>query len=461
MSFSLVSDFGKADKSSWKKQVEQELRGRTYEDTWYKPAKNVSLEPYFVADETENNSLIADIRACQKKNPGWLTIPSIRFNDPKVTNELMRYQLDRGADGMWISASETGLLNLELSKTLHTIRLTDTPIFLDSSENPSQLIAELSRNSAYYLKGGLVYDPLANWMKHGKPYEAAVQAVAEGMSLTKAMKEFRSYKVESHVFHEAGADVVQELAFTMASFVTYMDLLTGQGVSALLAANRVVFSIAIGTNYLTELAKLRALRYLYRQVTRAYGLPDELCQAFIQAQSSRFYQSVHAPHTNLVRHTAEAMSAVSGGCDALTILPFDQASSEPSEFSERIARNISLVLKHESYLEKVADPAGGAYYLELLTQKIATASWDLFLEIEEKGGLVPAFQENFIQDRLAVAWTDQKAAYQSTEKRIVGQPKQHTLSETGLPERKENKRSSVLISTLNLLPSYTLDDLFA
>lgn len=411
---SFFAEFPKTDKPSWHRRLEKELKGRSYEDVRHQVAESVTMEPYYVANDLAGHPVYLEIQTAQRRIPGWLTVPVLTFDTPTNANQSIRRQLERGADGVWVDCANASLAHLDLVKTLHTVRLTDTPVFLDTPESAPDIIKELTQGSSYYLKGGLVHDPLATWMRTGQDYYAAFDAIAEGMALTKTMREFRSYKVESHVFHEAGADSVQELAYTLAAFVTCMDELTERKISPLLAANRFVFSISIGTDYLAEIAKLRALRYLYYKITRAYQLPDELCQPFIQAQSSRLYQSAHSPHTNIVRHTAEAMSAVMGGCDTLSTLPYDAEFAETeSEFSERVARNVSLVLKNESYLDKVADPAAGAYYMEMLTLKLTEAAWDLFLEIEQEGGLPTAFKESIIQNSLEHSWNGKIAAHQN------------------------------------------------
>ena len=411
---SFFAKFPKTDKPAWRRRLEKELKGRSYEEVRHQVAESVTMEPYYVAEDLAEHPEYLEIQQAQKQTPGWLTVPVLTFDMPADANQNIRRQLERGADAVWVNCGDDSLAHLDLVKTLHTIRLTDTPIFLNTPESAPGIIRELTQGSSYYLKGGLVHDPMAAWMRTGQDYHASFDAIAVGMTLTKAMREFRSYKVESHVFHEAGADVVQELGYTLAAFVTCMDELTEREILPLLTANRFVFSISIGTEYLTEIAKLRALRYLYQKITRAYDLPDELCRPFIQAQSSRLYQSVHSPHTNIVRHTAEAMSAVMGGCDALSTLPYDAEFAESdSEFSERVARNISLVMKNESYLDKVADPAAGAYYIEMLTLKLAEAAWDLFLKIEQEGGLPKAFEESMIQNSLERSWNAKIAQYQN------------------------------------------------
>ncbi len=452
------TDFTKTDKNSWQKRAEKELKGRPYEDMLYRPAASVQMEPYYT-DREVNESDLKMIQVAQKQSPGWLTLPVIPFDEASTVNSRIQQYLSGGADGVWLLGGDLDLDKLELGKSLYTIRLTDTPVFLESSEHPVRLIKELSQGAGYYLKGGIVHDPLAAWMRKGTSTQGVFDQIAEAIISTKNMREFRCYKVESHVFHESGADAVQELAYTLASFVTYLDQLTDRDVPALLAVTRLVFTVSVGTDYLTEIAKLRALRYLYRKITDAYELPAELCQAFVHTQSSQLYQSGHSPHTNLVRRTSEAMSAVVGGCDALSTLPHDAQYNKPSDFSERIARNISLLLKNEALLDRVADPAAGSYYLEIETQKLAAAAWDKFLEIEKQGGLTKAFEKNIIQEDIKNAWNARVDEYQ-TGKVLVGANKYQEENQV------EKKPAETINEELSpaweyaLLKPHTLDRIF-
>ena len=167
-----------------------------------------------------------------------------------------------------------------------------------------------------------------------------------------------------------------------------------------------------------EIAKLRALRFLWQRVQMGWGIEPKI--AYVHAQTSTFYDAAITPNTNLLRATTEAMSAVIGGCDALTVHAYDSTFRTPDEFSERIARNISILLKEESYLDKTLDPAAGSYFLENLTQQLAEAAWSLFLEVEEKGGLLAAFEQDFIQNKIKQNATETLAALQQGTRVMVG-----------------------------------------
>lgn len=418
MSKLLFSEFEFSTKDTWKKQAEKELGANNNRIGSWEIAPDLFVDPYYTADNV-NNEQIQELQNCQKKNPGWLNIPFISFDKPWPTNAKIKSSLESGADAVILDLSETDLIKSELSKTLHGIRLSDTPIFFRTPINSENLFEEISRGAGYYLKGGIYNDPLANWMRTGNDFTEAVENISKVLNKTKLMREFRPLMIESHVFHNAGANVVQELAFLLSSTVHYLDKLTDSGISPLHALNRFFYSISIGTEYLTEIAKLRSLRFLYRKISRAYQVPDELCNVFIHTQTSSYYDSAYSAETNMIRSTSEAMSAVIGGCDGLTVHAFDHSFIKPSEFSERVARNVSSLLTNESCLSAVADPAAGSYQIEMMSLKIADAAWKLFLQTEEKGGLISCFDQGFIQSEIENSW-HKKLADMTNGKIMIG-----------------------------------------
>ncbi|MEO6287416.1 MAG: methylmalonyl-CoA mutase family protein [Dyadobacter sp.] len=396
---SLFSEFGPSSKDAWEKLAQKELKGRLHELPPWAIADELSFEPYVTSQQTELEKMAA-MQRCQKKTPGWINMPEVTFTDPRKTNANIKNALANGADAIVLNLRDTELNRCEFPKLLHSLRLSDTPVFFQTGQNSGQLFSEISRHAGYYLKGGVAFDPVAEWMRTAKPFDESINAISELLHHTKNMREFRPYMVQTHLYHDQGASPVQELAYGIAATVTYMDLLTNNGVAPLLAFNRILFSVSVGTQYLTEIAKLRAFRYLLRNISRAYGLPDALCAPFLRARTSSFYHCGSSPHTNMIRACSEAMSAVIGGCNALTVQAFDQHRSVHTDFSERIARNVSSVLSYESALGVVADPAAGSYMLEDMSCKLADAAWKLFLDMEEKGGLIKCFENGLIQIEL-------------------------------------------------------------
>ncbi len=207
-------------------------------------------------------------------------------------------------------------------------------------------------------------------------------------------------------FNNAGADIVQELAFGISMGSEYMAQLTDRGISADMAASKIRFSFGTGSHYFPEIAKLRAARLLWSVVINGFHPENiEKMKMDIHCVTSEWNKTIYDPYVNLLRTQTEAMSAILGGTDSLTVEPFDIVFRNPDEFSERIARNQQLILKEEAYFDKVADPAAGSYYIENLTNLISENAWKLFLEIEEKGGFLSCLKSGFIQNKLSESAT--------------------------------------------------------
>ncbi|MBE7542452.1 MAG: methylmalonyl-CoA mutase family protein [Bryobacteraceae bacterium] len=222
-------------------------------------------------------------------------------------------------------------------------------------------------------------------------------------------------------FHENGANAVQELAFALAEGV---DRLAAAADPAVEAAST-TFVFAIGSNYFFEIAKLRAARSLWAQAVAAFGVEaPEALRMRIHARTALANKSIYDPYTNLLRATTEALSAVIGGCDSLTV--------QPARFPARLARNVQLVLKEESHLDGVTDPAGGSYYVEALTEELAREAWALFQKIESLGGFSAA--QSFIDETLAASRAAQEKALATRRKTLVGVNNYPGLGETALSE---------------------------
>jgi methylmalonyl-CoA mutase len=202
-------------------------------------------------------------------------------------------------------------------------------------------------------------------------------------------------------YRNAGSSIIQELGFSLSEGVEYLTQVTERGVSIDKVAPNIKFNFGIGPNYFMEIAKVRAARYLWAQVVKAYGASNpSYSRMNIHAVTADWNKTLYDPYVNMLRTTTESMSAIIAGIDSLTVRPFDSVFSEPGDFSERIARNQQLLLKEESYLDKVVDPGAGSYYIESITDALIGEAWKLFLEVESVGGFIEAFRQGFIQDRV-------------------------------------------------------------
>jgi methylmalonyl-CoA mutase len=227
----------------------------------------------------------------------------------------------------------------------------------------------------------------------------AIENIKNAVTQLKEFSSFRAITVNGSIFTNSGSTIVQSLACTLAIGADYMTWLTDAGLKASEISSRLTFNLAITSSYFLEIAKFRAARLLWSKIEASY---DKDCKepAYIHAETSRWNTTLYDPYVNVLRSTTEAMSAAIAVVDSLTVHPFDASYEDPTEQAERISRNTQIILQEESYLNKIVDPSAGSYYIESLTDSIASEAWKLFLVLQEKGGFVAAFKEGFVQQEI-------------------------------------------------------------
>ena len=259
------------------------------------------------------------------------------------------------------------------------------------------------------LVGSINVDPIKNMLLKGKPLtrEHVSAKIAETVKAAKSLPGYRVVGVNSVILNNSGAYAAQELAYALAWGAEYMTMMTEAGIPNYRAANAIRFNMGIGGNYFMEIAKFRAARLLWAKIVEAYKDPifttalRNAAKMNVSAETSRFNMTVFDAYVNLLRTQTETMSAALAGVDEITVTPFDVTYEEPTDFSERIARNQQLLLKEEAHFDKVVDPAAGSYYLENLTASIAAEAWKQFLDIQERGGMYQLVAEGKVQEHMA------------------------------------------------------------
>lgn len=223
--------------------------------------------------------------------------------------------------------------------------------------------------------------------------------------------------VQSNAYHNGGASAVQELAAVMATAVEYLQELMNRGMSIDEASQEIAFTFPVGSDFFMELSKLRAARVLWANIVEAFGGDEKAQRMKVHATTSMFTKSNLDPYVNMLRSTTEAFSAAIGGADSINVDSYQQGNDA---FSRRIARNTHYILKEESFLDKVVDPAAGSYYVENLTNQLADEAWKLFQELDKLGGIVEALRTNFLQDRIAKVKEKRLEDVQGRKKVLVG-----------------------------------------
>ncbi len=310
------------------------------------------------------------------------------------------------------------------------IDLTNQPINISGgfSALPITLLftayANETRTSLMNIKGSITSDPYEYLIANGD-LPISLKQIFDEMKLAtelmiKSNSPIKTIGASGLQFNNAGANAVQELAFTLATAVEYLDEIIERGLNVDDVAKRIKFTFGIGSFYFMEVTKLRAARILWSKILEAYHVKEENQKVFIHGQTSQFNQTYFDPFVNSLRTTTEAFSAIVGGVDSIHTNPYDESFNTSDDFSKRLARNTQIILKEESHLDQVIDPAGGSYFVEKLTDEIANASWKLFQSIEEKGGMLKAIQSGFVQEEIAIIADVKKKDFVKRKTILVG-----------------------------------------
>jgi methylmalonyl-CoA mutase len=287
------------------------------------------------------------------------------------------------------------------------------------------------------LSGTIQNDILKEFMVRNTyiyPPEPSMRIVADIIEYTaKEMPRFNSISISGYHMQEAGANLVQELAFTLADGREYVRAALARGMDVDAFAGRLSFFFAIGMNVFMEAAKLRAARLLWARIMTEFGAkkPSSLMLR-THCQTSGVSLQEQDPYNNVVRTAYEAMAAVLGGTQSLHTNSFDEAMALPTEFSARIARNTQLILSEETGVTRVIDPLAGSYYVERLTHEMAEAAWALIEEVESLGGMTKAVASGMPKLRIEESAARRQAAVDRGDEVIVGVNKYRPSQETAV-----------------------------
>ncbi len=409
----LFDDFPSVSKESWKKEAEKRI---SYEDLIWHTEDGIEVEPFYTEEEAKGffpgeTPLPGEfpfVRGTGKKDNSWLLTEEIKLTTPKKTGAAALAAVEGGADSLTF-IPQAGMKRKVLETLLEDIDPLRISINFALREDPEKACALFMSSCArkkidtQELSGAMFFDPLSHLLGHGSPetpLDENVDKIAEAIGyLSDTAPGYGAFSVKSATFKDSGATITQELAFTIAAAVEYLVMLRQKGVDTDSACRHFVFSFSTGSSYFAEIAKLRAARALWANVTQQFSPASaESAKMRIHCRTTAFNKTVYDPHTNILRTALEAMASVIGGTDSLTVEPFDAHYREADGFSRRVARNIQLLARNESHLDAVTDPGAGSYHIEKLTQSISQKSLGLFQEIERKGGYLECLKSGFIQN---------------------------------------------------------------
>lgn len=440
----LFSDFPPVSTQEWMDKIMVDLKGADFEKKLvWKTNEGFKVKPFYRQEDLEGLKTTEGlpgqypyIRGIKKDDNTWFIRQDIVVENASEANAKALDILNKGVDslGFQIKAKE---LNAEYLDTLlkdiccECIELNFSTCQRHTLQLAQLLVAYFQKKgyAPEKLKGSLNFDPISKMMQKGKDVSAVIATGKELVETLAGYPHFRCIAVNSVQLNNAGAYIYQELGYALAWGNEYLNQLVEAGVPAALAAKKIKFNFGISSNYFMEIAKFRAARMLWADIVKQYqpkcprtdckntgadGTCYCACKMVAHAETSNFNLTLFDAHVNLLRTQTEAMSAAIAGVNSITVSPFDKTYETPNDFSERIARNQQLLLKEESHLNRIVDPAAGSYYIENLTVSIAKEAWKLFLAVEEAGGMLQAVKAGSIQEAVNQS---NKARHEAVSKR--------------------------------------------
>src|SRR4051794_20017603 len=487
-----MSDFAEPTLDQWRELAASELKGRDPDTlVWHTP-EGLPVKPLYSPADLEQLEIgtlpgvapfTRGVRATMYANRPWTIRQYAGFSTAEESNAFYRANLAAGQTGVSIAfdlathrgydsdhervVGDVGKAGVAID-SIEDMKILFDGIPLDKMSVSMTMNGAVLPVLAGYIvaaeEQGVTQDQLAGTIQNDilkefmvrntyiYPPEPSMRIVADIIEYTaKQMPRFNSISISGYHMQEAGATAVQELAFTIADGLEYARYAIDRGLDVDAFAGRLSFFFAIGMNFFMEVAKLRAARLLWARVMTDLGAQKPGSKMLrTHCQTSGVSLTEQDPYNNVVRTTIEALAAVLGGTQSLHTNSFDEAIALPTDFSARIARNTQLIIAEESGVTRVVDPLGGSYYVEALTDSLATEAWKLIEEVEALGGMTKAVESGMPKLRIEEAAARRQAAVDRGDEVIVGVNK-YRLAEEGEVEVRDVDNASVRESQLTRL----------
>jgi methylmalonyl-CoA mutase len=408
----LFSEFNALSQQQWKDQIIKDLKGGDYNSLIWHTKNGFDIEPFYNKEGSADHTPLFT-------HSDWDICEPIDVFDERFANHQALQALKKGASGLVFNINK----KVDTQKLLKDISLYHIYSQFNISNDALHILEDLKniygQKNAYdgKLKCFVNIDPLHLFAFYGEWHDDQQKDLS-------VLKQLVHIPVNGSLYQEAGSTQVNELAFTLAHLNEYFNYLNSENN---LDRKPIQVSVSVGGEFFTEIAKLRALRKLIVLLSDSYKTTNAV---YLHVQTTMLNKSEKDAYTNLLRSTTEAMSAVIGGANSISIKGFDEPYSIANEFSSRMAINQQHILKDESYLNKVADMAAGSYYIEQLTDHLAHHAWEKFKELETKGGFIANIESGAIQSLIAKDLDALKENYANHKAVLIGVNKYPNAKDT-------------------------------
>ncbi len=472
----LFPEFSAATYEEWKKEAESGLKGAPFEKKLFTSTyEGITLKPIYqsadtgeLAQRNDRPGVAPYLRGTEPTGyleKPWDVCQEIAVGTPEEWNATVRHDLTRGQTAVAVvpdrptrlgidpenaQPGDVARCGLSLSTVadgvtaFEAIDLPEIPLLMYAGATAVPVTALMSAMLAKkgqlpsLLNGCIGADPLGELAMEGflpVPIDTAYEHMAQLAAWAeKNAPRLRTVLVRGEIWQNAGGSAVQELAFALAAGAEYLRNLTAQGIGVDGAAAAMRFSFSVGSSFFMEIAKLRAARLLWSNIVEAFGGSEAARKMVVHARTSSYTKTVYDPYVNMIRDTAEAFAGVMGGVQSLHVSPFDETVRPADNFSRRVARNLQIMLQQECHFTVPVDPAGGSWYVESLTDQVAEKAWDLFREVEAKGGLRKALEEGFPQQGVGAVAKKKRESVETRRDVIVGTNMYPNLTEKPLEQ---------------------------
>jgi methylmalonyl-CoA mutase len=459
-----MTQFPKKSIDDWRELATRESKGRSPDELTWNTPEGIAVKPLYTAEDLQGLEHVDSLpgmapfvrgpKATMYAGRPWTVRQYAGFSTAEESNAFYRKNLEAGQTGLSVAfdlATHRGydsdharvvgdvgkagvaidsiedmkilfdgipLDKMSVSMTMNGAALPIMAMYIVAGEEqgvtPEQLAGTLQNDilKEFMVRNTYIYPPAPS-----------MRIVSDIIAYTSAnMPRFNSISISGYHMQEAGATCAQELAYTIADGIEYVRAAIDSGLDVDAFAPRLSFFFAIGMNFFMEVAKLRAARLLWATLMAEKFSPQDPRSLMLRThcQTSGVSLTARSPHTNIIRTTVEAMAAAFGGTQSLHTNSFDEALALPTEFSARIARNTQLVLQEETGITKVVDPLAGSYYVENLTNELATTARELIDEVEEMGGMTRAVETGMPKLRIEESAARRQARIDRGEETIVG-----------------------------------------
>ena len=453
----------KSSFNDWKKLVRKETKGGKFEDLIWDTPEGIKIKPLYTHEDIKNFKyqdstpgtfpFLRGPRATMYTNKPWTIRQYAGFSTAKESNRFYKQALKNGQMGLSVAFDLATHRGYDSDHARVVADVGATGVAIDSVEDMKILFKDIplekmsvsmTMNGAVLpilacfiitaeeqgvaqkkISGTIQNDILKEFMVRNTfvyPPKPSMRIVADIIAYTsKKMPKFNSISISGYHMQEAGANQVQELAYTLGDGLEYVRAALNRGLKIDDFAPRLSFFFSVGMNFFMEIAKLRAARVLWSEIISQFKPKNPMSLALrTHCQTSGVSLTEQDPYNNIVRTTIEAMAAVFGGTQSLHTNSFDEALALPTDFSSRIARNTQLILAEESGISKVVDPLGGSYFLENLTNNLITQSKKLLREVENVGGMTKAVEKGIPKMRIEESAAKHQARVDNNQQIIVG-----------------------------------------